>query len=89
MASAAPGYWTFTATARSCSSTGSHQSARWTWPIEAAAIGVGSHSTNSFSGAAPSSCSTIDAASSPLMGGAWAWSWLKARRSGSGSPSSR
>ena len=50
MASSTPGYWTFTATARSSRRWGSHHSARWTWPIDAAAIGSGSHSTNSSSG---------------------------------------
>ena len=50
MASSTPGYCTFTATARP-----SWVRARWTWPIDAAAIGIGSHSANSTSGAAPSS----------------------------------
>ena len=44
IASATPGYWIFTATARpSCSR------AAWTWPIEAAARGSQSNSANALS----------------------------------------
>ncbi len=50
MASPTPGYCTLTATARSSPVAGSTATARWTWPIDAAAIGSGSHSTNSSSG---------------------------------------
>ena len=48
IASAMPGYWTFTATARP-----SRVIARCTWPIDAAAIGSGSHSANARSGGMP------------------------------------
>ena len=59
MASSTPGYCTFTATARP-----SWVMARWTWPIDAAAIGTGSHSANSSSGPPPSSSRITPAASS-------------------------
>ena len=59
MASSTPGYCTFTATARP-----SWVMARCTWPIDAAAIGIGSHSANSSSGGAPSSPRRRPAASS-------------------------
>src|SRR5947207_2760621 len=39
--------------------------ARWTWPIDAAAIGTGSHSANTCDGGPPSSASTTPAA--PLL----------------------
>ena len=39
-----------TATARSRPVSGSWITARWTWPIDAAAIGTGSHSRKTFSG---------------------------------------
>ena len=45
MAWSTPGYCTFTATSRPSGIT-----ARWTWPIDAAATGIGSQSRNSFSG---------------------------------------
>ena len=45
MASPTPGYCTFTATARP-----SWVMARCTWPIDAAAIGIGSHSANTLLG---------------------------------------
>ena len=47
MASSTPGYCTFTATARP-----SRVMARCTWPIDAAAIGTGSHSANTSVGIA-------------------------------------
>ena len=53
MASATPGYCTLTATASSRCVVGSTATARWTWPIDAAAIGSGSHSRNSSLGRAP------------------------------------
>ena len=53
IASATPGYCTLTATARSMPVRSSRMTARWTWPIDAAAIGSGSHSTKIFSGGAP------------------------------------
>ena len=74
IASATPGYCTLTATARSRPLPGSRSNARCTWPIDAAAIGCGSHSTNTFSGGAPSSSVTTPAASSALIGGAFACS---------------
>ena len=84
MASPTPGYCTFTATARP-----SWVMARCTWPIDAAAIGVGSHVANTSSGGRPSSCWTTSAASSALMGGALACSSARAWRTGSGRPWSR
>ena len=42
IASATPGYWIFTATCRP-----SQRTARWTWPIEAAAAASWSNSSNS------------------------------------------
>src|SRR5207253_1110937 len=75
MASSTPGYCTVTATAW-CSRV----MARCTWPMDAAAIGTGSHSSNRRSGGCPSSASITSAARAPLMGGAFCWSWLKARR---------
>jgi hypothetical protein len=59
-----PGYWTLTATARP-----SLVIARCTWPIEAAAMGCGSHSASSASGGWPRSSLTTWAASSGLIGG--------------------
>ncbi len=84
MASPTPGYCTFTATARP-----SLVMARWTWPIDAAAIGFGSQVSNTCSGGAPSSSCTTCAASSALIGGAFAWSSASASRTGSGMPWSR
>ena len=81
MASPTPGYCTFTATARP-----SWVMARCTCPIDAAAIGFGSHSANTTSGASPSSSRTTWAASSALIGGALAWSSARAWRTGSGRP---
>ena len=89
MASATPGYCTLTATATSSPVLGSTATARCTWPIDAAAIGSGSHSTNTFSGGRPSSASTTSAARSADIGGASACSEASAWRTGSGSPSSR
>src|SRR5256885_6660202 len=53
IASATPGYWTLTATARPSLSV-----ARWTWPIEAAAMGSGSKSANARASGRPRSSST-------------------------------
>ena len=64
-----PGYCTFTATARP-----SWVMARCTWPIDADAIGTGSHSAKTSSGAPPSSWRITPAASSALIGGASCWS---------------
>ena len=49
-ASAIPGYWTLTATARPSAVV-----ARWTWPIEAAANASGSNSANASLSGTPSS----------------------------------
>ena len=84
IASPTPGYCTFTATARP-----SLVMARCTWPIDAAAIGFGSHVSKTSSGEPPSSSRTTCAASSALMGGAFAWSSASASRTGSGMPWSR
>ena len=57
IASPTPGYCTLTATSRR-----SLVSARWTWPMLAAATGRSSQRRNTCSGASPSSASTTDAA---------------------------
>ena len=82
MASAAPGYCTFTAT-----SVPSGATARWTWPTEAAATGIGSNRRNTRSGGEPSSFSTTSAASDGAIGGTSACSEARAARASSGSPS--
>ena len=74
-----PGYWTLTATARP-----SRVIARWTWPIEAAAIGTGSHSLKIRSGASPSSSTITEAASAEVIGGALCWRRDMAARKVSG-----
>jgi hypothetical protein len=84
MASSTPGYCTLTATARP-----SWVIARCTWPIDADAIGTGSHSAKTSSGGAPSSCLDDPAASSGLIGGASDCSWARASRTCSGRPWSR
>ena len=84
MAWSTPGYWTFTATARS-----SWVMARWTWPIDAEASGTGSHSAKAISGGAPSSRSMTPAASSADIGGAFCCRSARAARAWSGSPTSR
>ena len=85
MASSTPGYCTFTATARP-----SWVIARCTWPIDAAAIGTGSHSANSTSGGAPElGARPPPAASSGAIGGASCCSSASASRTGSGRPWSR
>ena len=85
MASSTPGYCTLTATARP-----SWVMARCTWPIDAAAIGTGSHSANTSSGGAPSSARDHlrgqlgrSSAGRPAAAGA------SASRTGSGRPWSR
>ena len=65
MLRAMPGYWILTATARP-----SRVIARCTWPIDAAAIGTGSHSAKTRSGTSPSSSTITDEASAPVIGGA-------------------
>ena len=84
MASSTPGYCTFTATTRP-----SANRARCTWPIEAAATGIGSHSANTTSGASPSSARTTDAARLGAMGGASACSWARAAWASGGRASPR
>ena len=54
--------------------------ARCTWPIDAAAIGSGSHRRTARSGGAPSSASMTPAASSGLIGGTLSCSRLSVRR---------
>ena len=81
--SAIPGYCTLTATARP-----SRVMARCTWPIEAAAIGSGSHSLNTTSGASPSSATMTPAASSGDIGGTLSCRRPSTRRAGGASPSS-
>ena len=83
-ASATPGYCTFTATARP-----SWVIARWTWPIDAEAMGAGSHSAKISSGSPPSSWRITPAASSALIGGALCWSSASTLRTFSGRPWSR
>ena len=75
--SAMPGYCTLTATAWP-----SVVMARCTWPIDAAAMGSGSHSLNRRSGAAPSSASMTPAASSADIGGTLSCSRDRTRRAG-------
>ena len=84
MLCAMPGYCTLTATARP-----SRVIARCTCPMEAAAKGSGSQRANTRSGAPPSCCSTTDAASSGLMGGALCWRRAIVLRNVSGMPWSR
>ena len=83
MVSAMPGYCTLTATARP-----SLVIARCTWPIEAAAIGSGSHCAKTCSGGRPSSAVIIPAASSWLIGGTLSWRRLSVLRTAGFSPSS-
>ena len=84
MASSTPGYCTFTATAWP-----SWVMARWTWPMDAAAIGTGSHSAKIRSGSSPSSARIMPAASSGLIGGASDCRSASAARTCSGRPWSR
>ena len=65
MLRAMPGYCTLTATARP-----SRVMARWTWPIEAAAKGSGSHCAKTRAGSPPSSSAMTEAASAGVIGGA-------------------
>ena len=81
--SAIPGYCTLTATARP-----SRVMARCTWPMDAAAIGSGSHSLNTISGASPSSAAMTPAASSGDIGGTLSCRRPSTRRAGGASPSS-
>ena len=81
--SAMPGYCTLTATAWP-----SLVIARCTWPMEAAAIGSGSHCAKTWSGGPPSSDSIMPAASSGLIGGTLSCSRLSVRRTEGASPSS-
>ena len=74
-----PGYCTLTATARP-----SLVMARWTWPMDAAAMGSGSHSAKTRSGTSPSSSMMTDAASAGVIGGARCWSRDIAARKVSG-----
>jgi len=83
MLSAMPGYCTFTATARP-----SWVIARWTCPIDAAAIGSGSQRANARSGGRPSSSVTTPAASSGLIGGTLSCSRDRVRRTAGDRPSS-
>ena len=87
IASATPGYCTLTATARSPFSE--RMIARCTCPMEAAAIGSSSNSTNRSRIGAPSSRSISACTKSIDMGGACDCNWDNARRMGSGKPSSR
>src|SRR5918995_400710 len=84
MAWSTPGYCTLTATARS-----SRVMARCTWPMEAEAMGTGSHSRNTRSGGAPSSRSTTPAASWADIGGTSCWRPARASRTWGGRPVSR
>ena len=90
MASPTPGYCTLTATARSSPVAGSTTTARCTWPIDAAAIGSGSHSTNSSSGGrAELALDDLGGELGATSAGPFACSAASAWRTGSGSPSSR
>ncbi len=88
IASAIPGYWTLTATARpSCSA------ARCTCPIDAAAIGSGSNSSNTSLSFSPRSSSTTFAIALNDTGSALCWSvarisWNSGRISSGTSPRS-
>ncbi len=75
-AAATPGYWTFTATSR----PSSRSRARYTWPIEAAASGSSSNSSNTVPMRSPRSSSitrriclkaTVGAASRSFASSAW------------------
>ena len=66
IASSTPGYCTFTATARP-----SFVIARWTWPIDAAANGIGSHVVEELLGAIAELSATTCAASSEAIDGAF------------------
>ena len=77
-ASSAPGYCTLTATSRP-----SDQTARCTWPIEAAAAASPSNSENRSRHRSPSWASRTRSTSAAGMGGASDWSLVSASRNGS------
>ena len=77
-----PGYCTFTATTRPSGIT-----ARCTWPIDAAATGIGFQSRKSFSGSAPSSSRTTPSARLGAIGGTSACSVASAACASGGRPS--
>ena len=81
MASRTPGYCTLTAARRPSFST-----TRWTWPIDAAATGMGSQSAKSWRGCRPSSSSTTDSARLGAIGGTSAWRVARISRTSSGRP---
>ena len=82
IASLTPGNCTFTATSRR-----SLVSARWTWPMLAAATGRSSQRRKICSGGAPSSASTTEAASVGAIGAALACRAASACWASSGNPS--
>src|SRR4051794_40926217 len=82
MALSTPGYCTLTATIRPSGMT-----ARWTCPIDAAAIGSGHQSRNSFSGSAPSSSRTTASARLGAIGGTSACRVASAACASGGRPS--
>src|SRR5919202_680474 len=82
MARSTPGYCTLTATSRPSGIT-----ALWTWPMDAAALGIGSQSRNSRSGSAPSSSRMTRSARLGAMGGTSAWRVARAAWASGGSPS--
>ncbi len=89
IASAIPGYWTLTATTR----PSSRSVARWTWPIEAAAIGSGSKSENDSRSFSPRSSSITRVMALNDTGSALCWSvarisWNSGRTSSGTSPRS-
>ncbi len=76
------------ALALDATATSSWVMARWTCPMDAAAIGTGSHSAKTWPGGAPSSARTTSAAKSADIGGASCCSSASDWRTGSGTLSS-
>ena len=73
----APGYWIFTATWRP-----SRQTARCTWPIDAAAAGLSSNSANCSRQSGPSSSASTRYTVRAGSGGAASWSLVSVARYG-------
>ena len=82
MAWSTPGYCTFTATTRPSGIT-----ARWTWPIDAAATGIGFQSRKSLSGWSPSSSRITPSARLGAIGGTSACRVASAAWASGGRPS--
>ena len=73
IASSTPGYWTLTATATP------PWTARWTWPIDAAANGRSSIDSNSARPGAPSSAARVSSIRWNAIGVELAWSSASTR----------